>query len=35
MEKELTFRYAERKDTHLILQFIKELLHKQSACECF
>ena len=25
MEKELTFRYAERKDTHLILQFIKEL----------
>ena len=25
MEKELAFRYAERKDTHLILQFIKEL----------
>ena len=25
MEKELAFRYAERKDTRLILQFIKEL----------
>ena len=25
MENALTFRYAERKDTHLILQFIKEL----------
>lgn len=25
MKKELTFRYAERKDTHLILQFIREL----------
>ena len=25
MKRELTFRYAERKDTHLILQFIKEL----------
>ncbi len=25
MQKELTFRYAERKDTGLILQFIKDL----------
>lgn len=25
MKNELTFRYAERKDTGLILQFIKEL----------
>ena len=25
MKNELTFRYAERKDTRLILQFIKEL----------
>lgn len=25
MEEKLTFRYAERKDTPLILQFIKEL----------
>ena len=32
MKNELTFRYAERKDTGLILQFIKELADYKNYC---